>query len=93
MGTPALLHGEHREVAGSQCWAVPRGAALLPQSQGVDTGCRCLCFLPFLVSAGRDMTFPLDFLVHVKAFLEEPATFFCVIILLNTPCSRDGLIS
>ena len=58
---------------------------MLPQVVDV-----CAFFL--FLSARRNTTFPLDFLVHVKAFLEEPVTFSCVIILLNTLCSRVGLI-
>lgn len=39
-----------------------------------------------------DTTFPLDFLVHVKAFLGELSTFSCVLILLNMLRSRISLI-
>lgn len=88
LGTPALLHREPREVAGGQRWAVAQGAGLLPQSHGVATGCAFFLFF----SARRDTTFPLDFLVHGKAFLQEPVTFSCVIILLNTMCSRVSFI-
>lgn len=52
-----------------------------------------VCAFFFFFSAGRDTTFPLDFLVHVKDFLEEMSTFSCVIILLNTLHSRVSFIS
>lgn len=68
----------HRDLC-----SCPR-ARVLPQLVGVHAFCLSL-------RAGRATSFPLDFLVHFKAFLEESSTFFCVIILLNTLCSRVGL--